>query len=55
MLFTDLKDAGINVRMVNLGGGFHIRYRDEVPGIEDFGNAIMGAMVAASATRCRKW
>ncbi len=46
MLFTDLKDAGVNVRMVNLGGGFPIRYRDEVPGIEDFGNAIMGAMVA---------
>lgn len=46
MLFTDLKDAGVNVRMVNLGGGFPIRYRDEVPGIDAFGNAIMHAMVA---------
>jgi ornithine decarboxylase len=46
MLFTDLKDAGVNVRMVNLGGGFPVRYRDEVPGIEDFAAAIMGAMVA---------
>ena len=46
MLFTDLKDAGINVRMVNLGGGFPIRYRDEVPGIDDFGAAIMHAMIA---------
>ena len=45
MLFTDLKDAGVNVRMVNLGGGFPIRYRDEVPGIDAFGNAIMHAMV----------
>jgi ornithine decarboxylase len=45
MLFTDLKAAGVNLRMVNLGGGFPIRYRDEVPGIDEFGRAIMGAMV----------
>jgi len=44
MLFTDLLDAGVNVRMVNLGGGFPVRYRDEVPDIGAFGNAIMGAM-----------
>jgi ornithine decarboxylase len=47
MLFTDLRDAGVNVRMVNLGGGFPVRYRDEVPEIEAFGDAIMGAMVKA--------
>ncbi len=45
MLFTDLKAAGVNLRMVNLGGGFPIRYRDEVPGIDAFAQAIMGAMV----------
>jgi ornithine decarboxylase len=44
MLFTDLKDAGVNIRMVNLGGGFPVRYRDEVPEIDRFGDAIMGAM-----------
>ena len=44
MLFTDLREAGVNLRMVNLGGGFPVRYRDEVPGIDAFGNAIMGAM-----------
>jgi ornithine decarboxylase len=44
MLFTDLRDAGVNLRMVNLGGGFPVRYRDEVPGIDAFGNAIMSAM-----------
>ena len=44
MLFTDLREAGVNLRMVNLGGGFPARYRDEVPGIDAFGNAIMGAM-----------
>ncbi len=44
MLFTDLHDAGVNLRMVNLGGGFPVRYRDEVPCIDDFGHAIMRAM-----------
>lgn len=44
MLFTDLRDSGVNLRMVNLGGGFPTAYRDEVPGIGEFGNAIMGAM-----------
>ncbi|MBB5694498.1 type III PLP-dependent enzyme [Muricoccus pecuniae] len=44
MLFTDLKEAGVNVRMVNLGGGYPVRYRAEVPEIDAFGDAIMGAM-----------
>ncbi|MFM7611018.1 MAG: alanine racemase, partial [Alphaproteobacteria bacterium] len=40
MLFTDLKEAGVKLRMVNLGGGYPVRYRAEVPGIDDFGMAI---------------
>jgi ornithine decarboxylase len=44
MLFTDLKEAGVNVRMVNLGGGFPVRYSSEVPEIDQFGDAIMTAM-----------
>ncbi|MCW3476481.1 type III PLP-dependent enzyme [Limobrevibacterium gyesilva] len=44
MLFTDLRDAGVNLRMINLGGGFPTRYRDEVPGIDRFATAIMQAM-----------
>jgi ornithine decarboxylase len=44
MLFTDLRDAGVRIRMVNLGGGFPVPYRDEVPDIDSFGDAIMGAM-----------
>lgn len=44
MLFSDLAEAGIDLRMVNLGGGFPVRYRDEVPEIDDFGRAIMHAM-----------
>jgi ornithine decarboxylase len=46
MLFTDLTDAGVNLRMMNLGGGFPTRYRDDVPEIGQFGNAIMDAMIA---------
>jgi len=45
MLFTDLVEAGVKVRMVNLGGGYPVRYKAEVPEIDDFGAAIMGAVV----------
>ncbi|TPG59130.1 type III PLP-dependent enzyme [Roseomonas nepalensis] len=44
MLFTDLREAGVKVRMVNLGGGYPVRYRSEVPEIDDFGASIMSAM-----------
>ncbi len=46
MLFTDLTEAGVNLRMMNLGGGFPKRYRDDVPEIDQFGDAIMHAMIA---------
>ncbi len=46
MLFTDLAQAGIDLRMVNLGGGYPVRYRDEIPGIDRFADAIMRAMTA---------
>ena len=46
MLFTDLRDAGVNLRMVNLGGGFPVRYREEVPTVDCFARAIMNAMTA---------
>jgi ornithine decarboxylase len=32
--------------MVNLGGGYPVRYRDEIPGIDRFADAIMRAMTA---------
>jgi ornithine decarboxylase len=44
MLFTDLTKAGVDLRMVNCGGGFPARYRDEVPDIDQFTSAIMRAM-----------
>jgi ornithine decarboxylase len=45
MLFTDLTEAGVNLRMMNLGGGFPTRYRDAVPEIDQFGDAIMTSMI----------
>jgi len=44
LLFSDLRQAGVNMRMLNCGGGFPTRYRDEVPDISGFGTAIMQAM-----------
>lgn len=44
VLFTDLRESGVKVRMVNLGGGYPVRYRQEVPEIDEVGAAIMGAM-----------
>jgi ornithine decarboxylase len=47
MLFTDLSERGVNLRMVNLGGGFPVRYSSDVPGIDHFAQTIMGAMTKA--------
>ena len=45
MVFSDLRHAGIELRMINLGGGFPARYRgDDLPPIERFADAIMRAM-----------
>jgi len=44
MVFTDLRQRGIDLAMLNLGGGFPIRYRDEIPPIGDFGLAITEAL-----------
>jgi ornithine decarboxylase len=42
-VFTDLAAAGVKLRMVNLGGGYPVRYKSEVPEIEEIGAAVMGA------------
>ncbi|MBU6397197.1 MAG: type III PLP-dependent enzyme [Rhodospirillales bacterium] len=44
MLFTDLKNAGLPVQMLNLGGGFPTRYQEDVPEHDAFSTAIMAAM-----------
>ncbi|NHO32291.1 type III PLP-dependent enzyme [Acetobacter fallax] len=43
-LLADLAADGLRLRMVNLGGGFPIRYRDDVPSIAHFGQVIQRAM-----------
>jgi len=47
LLFTDLARSGLDIRMVNLGGGFPTRYRDDVPEIDQFASAISRAMTRA--------
>ncbi|MDJ0951996.1 MAG: type III PLP-dependent enzyme [Alphaproteobacteria bacterium] len=44
MLFTALNEAGIELRLVNLGGGFPARYRKDVPDLDAYSSAIMSAM-----------
>ena len=44
MLFSALNRVGIELKMVNLGGGLPARYRTEVPGIERYADAITHAM-----------
>ncbi|GLR65972.1 ornithine decarboxylase [Acidocella aquatica] len=44
LLFTDLKNHGLELKMLNLGGGFPVRYQDDVPETGVFGHAIMNAM-----------
>ncbi|MSO88552.1 MAG: type III PLP-dependent enzyme [Rhodospirillaceae bacterium] len=44
MLFTALNDAGIELRMINLGGGFPAHYRSAIPAIDAYADAIMAAM-----------
>lgn len=43
-VFLDLREAGLELRMVNLGGGFPVRYRKDVPDIEAISRTIMAAM-----------
>jgi ornithine decarboxylase len=44
MLFSALNQAGIELKMVNIGGGMPARYRTDVPGIDRYADAIMHAM-----------
>lgn len=44
MLFTALAEAGIELKMINLGGGFPAKYRTRIPGSDQYGQAIMAAM-----------
>ncbi|GIK98888.1 MAG: ornithine decarboxylase [Alphaproteobacteria bacterium] len=43
-LFRRLREDGLELRLVNLGGGFPAAYRRPVPAPDAYGHAIMGAM-----------
>ena len=45
MVFSDLAEAGIKLGMINLGGGFPVRYRRDIPAFEHYAEAIMQAMI----------
>ena len=44
MVFTALNRRGIDLELLNLGGGFPARYRPEAPPVERYGEAISTAM-----------
>jgi ornithine decarboxylase len=43
-MFSALAEADINLRMVNIGGGFPARYNADVPSIERYAGAVMAAI-----------
>jgi ornithine decarboxylase len=43
-MFSLLAQADINLRMVNIGGGFPAHYRGDVPGVERYAAAVMAAI-----------
>jgi ornithine decarboxylase len=43
-MFSALAEADINLRMVNIGGGFPAHYTGEVPEIEHYAQAVMAAI-----------
>jgi ornithine decarboxylase len=44
MVFSDLRARGLELRMINMGGGFPIRYRKPIPALEDIAQGIQAAM-----------
>lgn len=43
-IFRDLAERGVNLQMVNLGGGFPTKYLKNVPAVKSYGNAIFRAL-----------
>ena len=43
-MFSLLAQTDINLRMVNIGGGFPAHYRGDVPGVERYAQAVMAAI-----------
>ena len=43
-MFTILQEEDVDLRMINLGGGFPARYRSDIPALEAYAQAISEAM-----------
>jgi ornithine decarboxylase len=43
-MFSALAETDINLRMINVGGGFPAKYRGDVPAVAHYANAVMGAI-----------
>jgi len=43
-VFRTLSERGIQLRMVNLGGGFPAKYLRDIPAVKTYGNAIFSAL-----------
>ncbi|MGX1100775.1 type III PLP-dependent enzyme [Amorphus sp. MBR-141] len=43
-LFRSLAERGVELKMVNLGGGFAAKYLKDIPTAETYGRAIMGSV-----------
>jgi ornithine decarboxylase len=43
-IFRDLAERGIQLQMINLGGGFPTRYTKSVPGVKAYGQAIFRSL-----------
>ena len=43
-IFRDLAERGINLQMVNLGGGFPTKYLKDVPAVKAYGAAIFASL-----------
>src|SRR5947209_11286323 len=52
--FSALAEADINLRMVNLGGGFPAHYSGEVPEVERYAQAVMAAITRHFGNEDRK-
>ena len=44
MVFQELAERGIHLRMVNMGGGFPTRYLKDIPTVQNYSMAIGGAL-----------
>ena len=49
-VFRTLSERGIQLRMVNLGGGFPTKYLRDVPAVKTYGRAIFTRSASTSAT-----